>query len=416
MYSNFTRQIQNSSNSFDFVAAHFRCERDKYSAAENADGYVNFGSAQNFVCGPEIAERLGAIPWHPEDMAYREFAGTDECRAAIARQMSIHSTAQVDPQNLVVSNGVISVLEAISIAVLNPGEKVLVPTPVFPGLVTALTLRTGAEFITFDTRPEDGFQLSSEQLRDELRSLETENVQIKALLLCSPGNPIGHVFDAEELKRFVEIAQEFGFLLIVDEIYASSCFDEVEFVSSVSFDSPNVATIGGLSKDFGVAGFATGWLHSTNETIMTAVRKQSHFFRLPAPVQRAIEFFLDPEWSQTFSATNRKRLTESYTRAVQSIREIGVDVVPAEAGLVLWLDLRSFLKTPGEAGQLELYRYLLDENRVHLSPACGFHYPEPGFFRICFSQQENTLLEGLGRIQKGLHDFKKLPNNLAIEV
>ena len=99
MYSEFTSRLVNAKSSFDFVAAHFACEADKYSA-DNPNGYVNPGSAQNFLSKQDISQRLKALDWSPEDTPYRQFSGTDGCRTAVASYLSELSGRDIDPGRL----------------------------------------------------------------------------------------------------------------------------------------------------------------------------------------------------------------------------------------------------------------------------------------------------------------------------
>ena len=405
MYSKYAKRLVNTQASFDFVAAHFACEQDKYST-ENPNGFVNFGSAQNMLSKTEIAQRLESLQWEAADTPYRKFTGTDDCRYSVASYLQEVSGRDIEADNIVIGNGLISILEALGNSILDAGDRVLVPTPVFPGLVTALTARTGAEAIYLETEAESNFQLSPVALRDKVLALSQQGTPVKAILVCSPGNPIGQVFTADEVRAFVSLAEEFNVALIVDEIYTSSCFEGVEFVSALSFESDNVFVIGGLSKDFGLAGYTTAWAHATNDVVLSALKKQSHFYRLAAPIQRAIESFLDPDWRRGFLQQNQTRLAQNYGYAYDELTEMRVSVTRAEAGLVMWLDLRKSLKSEDDRGQLELYRYLLEQHRVHLSPASGFHFSQPGFFRICFSHESKTLREGLRRLQQGLHQFE----------
>lgn len=415
MYSDYTKQLLNVSNAFDFVAAHFECEKDKFSAA-NRNGFVNLGSAQNFLGKTSVEQRLRSLDWNIADTPYRDFAGTESSRTAVAAYLQEMAETTIDPDQVVIGNGLISVLEAIGIAILDAGDTVLVTTPIFPGLITALTSRTQANFVSLETLAEDDFQLTPSMLRAKLEQELADGQTVKAILLCSPGNPIGQVFTAAEVRQFVAIAEEFNVALIVDEIYASSCFDDVNFVSALAIESEHVVTIGGLSKDFGLAGYTTAWASTKNEYLLKALKKQSHFFRLSAPIQRAIETFLAPQWRVPFTQNNRRQLTQHYSETCAALNELGVEVTPAQAGLVAWLDLRSFLKSADEDSQLTLYRFLLDEHRVHLSPASGFHCQTPGFFRICFSQEQETLREGLRRIQRGLRQFQSNSTNKILEV
>ncbi|MEM9659951.1 MAG: pyridoxal phosphate-dependent aminotransferase, partial [Planctomycetota bacterium] len=246
------------------------------------------------------------------------------------------------------------------------------------------------------------FRLTPPDLEQALQRERARGKSVKAVLLCSPGNPVGQVFDAEQVEAFVRIAAEYACALIVDEVYASSCFDGVEFHSALTHEAEHVFVLGGLSKDFGLAGYAAGWLHGFHTGVMKAVAKQAHFYRLPSPVQRTIQEVLAPHRRREFVDGNRRLLFERAREARTTLEAIGVDVAPAEAGLCLWLDLTEYLTTPDGDGQMDLYCELLEESRVHLSPAAGFYCSLPGYFRICFSQEAAVLQEGLKRIVSGL--------------
>ena len=194
----------------------------------------------------------------------------------------------------------------------------------------------------------------------------------------------------------------FGCALIVDEIYAGSVFSGHEFTSAISLQSDNVYVLGGLSKDFGLAGHATGWLQSNNKKVMAAVAKQAHFFRLPAPVQGIVSAMLDPVWRESYLKVHREKLTETARVAINELRQAGIPVVDSEAGLCLWVDLTEYLPTKDADGEMALYERLLNEHRVHISPGSGFKSSHIGYFRLCFSQSIDVLREGIRRLVGGL--------------
>jgi aspartate/methionine/tyrosine aminotransferase len=312
------------------------------------------------------------------------------------------SNVAVSADSVVVGNGVISVLEALTVALLDQADSVLIPTPVFPGLVNAMSLRVRSLVELMDVGPDQEFRLTAAALESHLYQLRQEGKRVRAILLCSPGNPVGQVFSRSELREFLEVAELFECALIVDEIYAGSVYEGSTFVSAVSLKSPNVFVLGGLSKDFGLAGYAVGWLHSTNQNVIRAVAKQSHFFRLPAPTQRDVAAILEPTWRNGHLQRNRLALTETARTTVQTLQKAGIPVVSSESGLCLWLDLRSFLKTNDRDGEMELYLRLLEQHRVHISPSVGFKTTAVGHFRLCFSQRSEVLHEGLDRLIQGL--------------
>ena len=414
MYSDYTQNVVGSRPSFDFVSAHFACELDKFSAG-NPNGFVNFGSAQNYLSKPDLNDFLPTIHHDSADAEYRPFTGTDSCKTAIAAHLETYCRTSISHEQIILGNGLISLLEALAVAICNRGDRVLVPAPVFPGLVKALRLRTGAEVELIQTHEEDDFRVTPELVASALEE-SRDGQPIKAILLCSPGNPMGHVYSHEELREFVRIAEQANIALIVDEVYAMSCFTDVEFESAIDFGSRSVFVLGGLSKDFGVAGYAVGWLHGTNDRIMASVASQSHFYRLATPAQRATEQILSPEWTASYLPNHQRRITENFRFTKDFLGESGVTTLDAQAGLCAVLDLRSFLNSEevassevasDEAAELKLYRYLLDDHRVHLSPSVGFFWNQAGLFRICVTTDEQTLREGLRRIREGLFSLTR---------
>ena len=401
MPSQFTEAVLCQPPKFDFVAAHFDCETNRFSK-HNQEGFVNLGSAQNYLHADLLADRLGLVKIHPGDTHYQPFAGTFDCRQSIADYLQGQADVPVARDTIIAGNGIISILEALTTALLDEEESVLIPTPVFPGLVAATSLRVRSQVELMETDPSNGFRLTPAAIRSYLQQSQSDGKRIRAILLCSPGNPVGQVFSRAELRRILDVAELFDCALIVDEVYAGSVFQGHKFTTAISLQSDNVYVLGGLSKDFGLAGHATGWLQSTNKDAMTAVAKQAHFFRLPVPVQRVISSVLDPAWREYYLEIHCEKLTETARFATDKLRDAGISVVASEAGLCLWVDLAEYLPSKDADGEMALYKRLLNDSRVHISPGSGFRSSHLGYFRLCFSQPMDVLLEGMRRLIGGL--------------
>ena len=229
----------------------------------------------------------------------------------------------------------------------------------FPGLIAATSLRVKSKVELMETTAENGFRLTPAALETELNRLRQNGKRVRAILICSPGNPVGHVFTSDELEEFLEVAEMFDCALIVDEVYAGSVFDGDEFVSATSLESESVFVLGGLSKDYGLAGHATGWLQSTNEKVVKAVAKQSHFFRLPAPIQRIVSAILHPAWREDYLFVHRQKLKEAEQIAREELANAGVPAAASQAGLCLWVDLSAFIDLDNPSAEMELYLSLI---------------------------------------------------------
>lgn len=406
-YSNCLRELKPT---FDHEQLNFECEQNKYSDL-NPGGYVNLGSAQNFAATAELAERLDSLRWSSEDARHHNFAGTKNCLEAIADHLQVFSDRQIQASNIVVGNGIASLLEALIFATTQPGDAVITTTPIDPSFVNAMRLRTQIKLIAIETQPETQFHMTPAVLNEKLQEMSSQQKNVKAVVICSPGNPIGHVYTPVEIIEFVKLAERFNLWLIVDEICALSCFENVDFFSSLKICSDKVLTVGGLSKDFSDSGYSAAWLHTSTSQIIQSLHLQAQLFQSPVQMQRAIESFLEPQWHTRFLAHNRTRLTKQYGQTIEAFYEIGAKLTPIQAGLSAWLDLRAFLKSKNESGQLELYRYLLHQHRVHISPSSVFLHDKPGFFKINFNQESGTLQEGLKRIQQGMRHFRLSTTN-----
>jgi 1-aminocyclopropane-1-carboxylate synthase len=112
---------------------------------------------------------------------------------------------------------------------------------------------------------------------------------------------------------------------------------------------------------------------------------------------------LAPEFRNDYLPRHQRMLKERYELASALFTEIGVPHEPTESGLCLWLNLRDRVALPDGAAEMQLYEFMLNEHRVHISPGSGFKTEHYGFFR----QDEELLREGIKRIAAGLAAFTK---------
>lgn len=405
MVSQFTQAIVDAPTGFDFVAAHFECENNAWSPG-NPDGYVNLGSAQNYLAVDDVGGMLQGTSWaDPTLQKYQSFTGMPDCRQQVAGYMSelagLEGGDILPADHVMLGNGLIGLLEALAVALLDDDDAVLVPTPVFPGLVTALSLRVRSRVSVLQTDADSSFQLSPELLDAALAERTAGGERIRAVLLCSPGNPVGRVYTEQQVRQFAAVARRHACFLIVDEIYAGGCFGR-PFFSAAALKQPHVCVLGGLSKDFGVAGYATGWVYAADERVRRALARQSHFFRLSTPAQWAMQSILTQHGAHNYLAGHRQRLKRNCQLATSLLDEHGIACSPTEAGLCLWLDLRNAMTALNQEAELQLYERLLREFRVHISPGQGFLTGETGYFRLCFSHPPSRLAEGLRRLTSAL--------------
>lgn len=246
---------------------------------------------------------------------------------------------------------------------------------------------------------------------------EKKGIRIRALVLCNPHNPLGQSYPKETIIGLLKLINKYKIHLLSDEIYALSIYDNkasapnpVPFQSVLSLDVEKyvdpkyVQFIYGLSKDTAAAGLRLGVLYSRNAELLDAVGALSFFQWSGNANDRAgIRILENEKWLDGFFSRSRARLTSSYQLATKILDSKGIGYRKGtNAGFFLWVDLRPYLdasNTTIEArwqAEADLSAKFSAKN-VSINAGRGFASPEPGWFRVIFSQEEKTFREGVRR-------------------
>jgi len=213
---------------------------------------------------------------------------------------------------------------------------------------------------------------------------------VKALLLCSPNNPLGFMFTREELENIVSWTRQNGLQLIVDEIYGLSVFSKssklVSIGSVLDELGDDVHFVWSFSKDFCMSGLRAGVIYTENRMARNALRFLPYFCGVSGDTQFALTQLLsDSEFVQNFIRENTQRLYETYSVHCSCLDKLGISYVPSEAGFFIWMNLNPWMASHTWESERELWRRLLDKAKVVLTPGEVCHSTEPGWFRCCFS-------------------------------
>jgi 1-aminocyclopropane-1-carboxylate synthase len=283
-------------------------------------------------------------------------------------------------------------LEALFRALADEGEGVLVPTPSYAGFWPDVETRNGLHLIPVERHPDTGYELSTEHLD---RALDEAPVPVRALLYTNPDNPLGSVANSSDVSRIVEWCRGRGIHLVSDEIYALSVFGDTEF-GSAGRDSlgDDVHVVWGASKDFGVSGLRCGVLVTENEMLREAMAAQSMWSSVSTHTQAILAaMWADPAFVDRFVDTNRDRLSRRFEMLAKRLDHGGVAYHPAEAGFFTLIDLRSNLAEATWDSETALWRAILEETNVNLTPGLACRSPEPGLFRLCFAAVTSPAFE-----------------------
>lgn len=300
----------------------------------------------------------------------------------------------VQPEQIAVLAGAGSVLEMLFYAIADPGDGVLVPTPSYAGFWLDLEVRDELAIVPVHCASTDGFALTTERLDDALARAARP---VRALLFTTPNNPLGAVYSPSEIETIAAWADRAGIHVVFDEIYAMSVFGGRQFTSVAALRpslGERIHIVWAFSKDFAASGLRCGLLISENQRVHRAVGSLAYWACCSGDTQHLLgEMVADDSWVDAYVTTMRARLGDAYRAATACLTEHGIAFIPAEAGFFFLLDLRRFLPEPTWEGERTLWRRILEQANVNLTPGSACRIVEPGFARLCFAAQpvENAL-------------------------
>ncbi|KAG0502397.1 hypothetical protein HPP92_002469 [Vanilla planifolia] len=388
-------------------------DKDPYDPVHNPNGVIQMGLAENQV-SIDLLENI--LSHHPDSAAIRttalfqDYHGLQASTKGMACFMERirGGRVQFDPNRIVLTAGATAANELLTFLLADPGDAFLVPTPYYPGFDRDLKWRTWVEIILVDCYSSDGFQLSVGSLRAAYDRAESLKRRVKALLITNPSNPLGKAASRRRLEEAMDFAAEKRIHLISDEIYSGSVFSATEFVSLAevveargAHNCTSVHIVYSISKDLGLPGFRVGTVYSYDDRVVCAARRMSSFCLVSSQTQRTLATMLsDEEFTGRYLETNRERLRERRKRVVGALREVGVECLKGDAGLFCWVNFGGFLEEKTTEGELRLWKLMLEDSKINVSPGSACHCAEPGWFRVCFANMSTETLDvALTRLQ-----------------
>ena len=396
------RRLLSNPPAAEYLQEHQERSAAPYDAITDPQGYIPLCVAENRLVWDLLRPEMAACRDVPHRVVcYDAMTGSMDFRERLGRFMErTFLTRRFRPEQIAVLAGAGAILEVLFHALADPGDGVLVPTPSYAGFWPDLGLRDGLAIVPVPCSSEDGFRLTADRLD---RAAAGAGRPVRALLFTSPNNPLGTVYAPEEIDAVLDWAEGAGIHVVFDEIYALSVFGPRAFTSCAARRSPlgeRVHVVWAFSKDFGASGLRCGVLVSENEDVMAAVAALAYWSCCSGDTQYLLGAMIsDDAWADAYVAEMRRRLGGVYGRVAGELDAAGIPYLPAQAGLFLLADLRRFLAAPTWEGEHALWRRILDEANVNLTPGSACRIAEPGFMRLCFAGgPEDATLTGVQRL------------------
>ncbi|MBL7221126.1 MAG: pyridoxal phosphate-dependent aminotransferase [Phycisphaerae bacterium] len=318
-------------------------------------------------------------------------------KEAIAAKLQRDNNLSCQANQVVVTIGAKHAIELLCQVLLDPGDKVLVPSPYWVSYPEMIKLAGGETVILPATR-DSGFKITPDQIRDNSEGA-------KALILNSPCNPTGVTYTPEELAEIARAVLETDLIVISDEIYEKLIYGDTRFVSFAALDPrlpERTITVNGLSKSFAMTGWRLGWLAGPADVVDGVRRLMSHQTTNPVSFAQAgaLAAYTDPQAGEIIEQM-RLEFEKRGLHMAQRLGAIdGVECVEPTGAFYVFPDVSAhYGRTLGGVeitGSMDLAKVALESSNVAVVP--GAPFGEDKCIRLSFATSMDQIDKGLDRL------------------
>ncbi|MEI3337025.1 MAG: pyridoxal phosphate-dependent aminotransferase [Clostridium sp.] len=371
--------------------------------AEGVD-VVSFGAGEPDFNTPKNIIDAAIRAMEEGKTKYTPTAGIIELREAICNKLEKDNNLKYNPNQIIVSTGAKQCLADVFMAILNPGDEVIVPTPYWVSYPELIKLADGTP-VFVEANEKAGYKYTIE----DLEKVVTDKT--KALVLNSPNNPTGTIYQKEELEVIAEFAKKHDILIISDEMYEKLIYDGEKHISIASLSQDayeRTVVINGVSKAYAMTGWRIGYAAAKEEIIKLMVSVQSHVTSNPNSIAQyasveALNGPTDELVKMIAEFDNRRKFM------VKRIGEMeGLDIIYPKGAFYLMINVSSVY---GKAingktinSSLDFSAELLEEEKVAVIPGAAFGLDK--FIRLSYATAQKDIEEGLNRIENFIKKLK----------
>ena len=366
---------------------------------------IGFGAGEpDFPTPDYIVKAAIDAASKPANHRYTPTPGLPELRDAIVAKTLRDSNLVITADQVLVTNGGKQSVYQSFASIIDPGDEVILPSPFWTTYPECIKLAGGISVEVFADESQN-YLVTVDQL-EAARTPKT-----KAVLFCSPSNPTGSVYSAEQVKAIGKWALTHGIWVISDEIYEHLLYDGAT-APSLPVVVPEMADqtiiINGVAKTYAMTGWRVGWMIGPKDVIKAATNLQSHL-------------------SSNVSNISQRAAIAAVTGDLTAVHEMGVafdrrrklivDLLNKIPGVTCPTPTGAFYVYPSVKGVLgkeirgkrpqtsaELATLILDEVEVAAVP--GEAFGPSGYLRFSYALSDDDIVEGIGRVAKLLSEAK----------
>lgn len=338
---------------------------------------------------PDHIKQAAINDINKDDSHYAPEAGKPEYLNAVSSYLQKSLNVFYDPQNEICATvGVSEALNVSFMAILNPGDKVIVPTPVW-GVYFGIIEMAGGIAVQVDTS-DDNFILTAEHLA---KVMENEGKDAKAIILTDPSNPTGRVYSKNELEELAQVIDNYNLYALSDEIYAELIYSQKKHYSLTQIIPERTILLSGLSKNFAMTGWRIGYIAGPAEIMQTIIKVNS--FMITSVTDNVQIGAAEAMTNGEKDYIAARKIYENRLQIIQTgLEKDGFTMATPEGAFYI------FAKIPTEFGSddVAFAKDLAIKAKVGVIPGSYFGQGGQGFVRLSYAYSEQNLLTAVERI------------------
>lgn len=358
----------------------------EHNAINLAQGFPDFD-------GPEFLKKYALEAIEQGENQYAPFPGLPILRQKVCDKYEREYKCNYDWNNEVtITNGATEAIYLTINALINPGDEVVMFEPVYDSYVNSIKMAGGIPKAVTLKGPEFNF--------DQAECEEAFSDKTKLVIINTPHNPSGKIFDRTEMQFIIDLANKNDAYIMSDEVYEYLVFDGLEHVSLCEFKDVKERSIviSSAGKTFGMTGWKIGWVLTTPE-ITNEIRKVHQYvtFSIATPFQIAVANALDhiDEYKKEFN----QLYLEKRDRFVKGLHDIGFDFQAPNGTYFILVPIEHFT----EKDDVEFAKELIEDYQVATIPPSAFYLKSDEgkkYLRLCFAKSNETIDKAIENLQR----------------
>ncbi|MFH2058153.1 MAG: aminotransferase class I/II-fold pyridoxal phosphate-dependent enzyme [Pseudomonadota bacterium] len=370
----------------------------KMEKRRNGDDVIDLGMGNPMDPTPDaVIEKLVEVAKDPKSHRYPESSGMPHLKIEIKKYYNRHYGVDLDADSeTYFTIGSKEGISHLCLAILGPGDSVIVPAPAFPVHIYAAVI-AGANVIKIPLAPEKGF------LDRIITICESCHPAPKVLMLNYPHNPTGVVTDKDFFIEIVKLAKRFKFMVINDFAYSKITFDGYKAPSFLEADGAKDVGVefGSFSKSYNMAGWRIGYCVGNKKIVQALGKIKGYFdYGIFSAIQVAGIIALR-DCDDTITELCKTYETRRDVLCT-GLQRLGWDIKKPKAGMFVWAKIP---EPYSKMGAMQFAIELMNNGNVAVAPGTGFSEEGEGYIRLALVENEERLRQAVRQMKKAMENM-----------